>query len=90
MNIPPVTSDAVSAAFKNRTVPARPNVPEPPADVVDTSTRSSLVNAVANEAALRPEVVERARKLAGDPNYPSENLLGRLAEYLVKESTGQL
>ena len=39
--------------------------------------------ALKNEPAVRPEVVERAKKLAADPNYPSPDILAKIAERFI-------
>jgi hypothetical protein len=61
--------------------------PQPPAkESVENTDRLSSNNSSALQAALRqqpeirPEVVERARKLAVDPNYPPREIIMQLAK----------
>jgi hypothetical protein len=48
--------------------------------------KERLKEALMREPAVRPEVVERARKLAADPDYPSVAVLTKIAEKFVNTS----
>jgi hypothetical protein len=48
--------------------------------------KERLKEALMREPAVRPEVVERARKLAADPDYPSVDVLTKIAEKFVNSS----
>ena len=71
MNIPPIKSDAVQVPQKAKPK-AAPSVPEstdaPEQEKI--GRKEGLIQALAAEPAARSEVLERAKKLAADPNYP--------------------
>ena len=60
----------------------RPNAPRP--DQISTDSADYLRGALVRQPAVRPEVVERARKLASDPTYPSPEIIKRVAEQIVR------
>jgi hypothetical protein len=84
MNIQPVKSDGVPAPARPKTPPSK--APEAPAEAETPKTESQarLRDILAKEPAVRPEEVERGKALAADPNYPSADLLGKLAEMLAR------
>jgi hypothetical protein len=45
-----------------------------------------MKQALMSEPAVRPEVIERAKKLAADPNYPSADILAKIAERFINEA----
>ena len=48
--------------------------------------KEGLIQALAAEPAVRSEVLERARKLATDPNYPPADVLEKLAERFIGDA----
>ena len=56
---------------------------ESPSAARETRLRDLL----AKEPAVRPDEVERGKALAADPNYPSGDLLAKLAEMFVEGKT---
>jgi hypothetical protein len=88
MNIQPVKTDAVQVPSKTRPKSA-PGAAEPsgaPANETTASRNERLTEALAKEPDIRPEVLERARELASDPNYPGPNVFAKLAARLVQEA----
>lgn len=71
-------ADLVSAAG-----PAAPRPYAPRPDHVSTESAAYLRGALERQPAIRPEMVERARALAGDPNYPPAQVIRRVAEQIV-------
>ena len=86
MNIQPLKTDAVQAPPKTRSK-AAPNEPESPdaAGQEKTSRKERLAEALANEPSIRPEVLDRAKELASDPDYPGPNLLAKLAARFIQD-----
>lgn len=70
--------DLVSAAASST---ARPAAPKP--DRISTENAAFLRSELERQPAVRPEVVERARALASDPNYPSVEVLRHVAAQIV-------
>ena len=87
MNILPIKSEAVQEPSK-----AKPK-PEPGAtESTDApeqgklGRKEGLIQALAAEPAVRSEVLERARKLAADPNYPPADVLEKLAGKFIGDA----
>lgn len=75
----PVRPDAVSAP----TVPVgRPYSPRP--DQISTESAAFLRGALQRQPEIRPEVVERARALAADPNYPPREVMRAVAQQILQ------
>lgn len=51
------------------------------ANLTDLQTLAAKVNSAGPD--IRPEVVERGKTLVADPNWPSDEVLGKLAEKLL-------
>jgi hypothetical protein len=69
-------ADAVSLNLpKAAERPATPDL----ADSVSTANADDLRSALASQPEIRPDVVARGKALAADPNYPSADLLKRMA-----------
>lgn len=67
--------------------PAGQGATRPPAarpDRVSTQSAAALQAALANQPEIRPEVVARARELARDPNYPSPEIIKKVAAVIVR------
>ena len=84
MNIQPVKSEGVPAPARPKTPPAKaPDATAEPA--APTAARDArLLDILAQEPAVRPEELERGKALVNDPDYPSADLLAKLAEMFVK------
>jgi hypothetical protein len=63
-----------------------PKTPRPPtqrSDQLSTENAAYLHAALARQPEIRPEVVERAKNLAADPNYPSAATLQRVGQFIL-------
>jgi len=88
MNIRSVTTSAVSQ-------PPQPNTPKTPDTVAQKTSADSyqpaqnerLVNMLQEQPDVRPEAVERAKNLAADPNYPGTDVISKLANLFVSDSS---
>jgi hypothetical protein len=70
--------EAVAAS----TTPAvRPYTPRP--DQISTESAAFLRAELQRQPEIRPEVVERARALAADPNYPPPAVLREVAHQIL-------
>lgn len=70
-------TDAVAPA------PSKPVVRGPGADQFSAGQSAALRSALAAQTEIRPEVVERAKALAADPNYPSRDVLAKVAGLIL-------
>lgn len=63
-------------------------MPEVQADQLQLKTgrNERMKEVLMNEPAVRPEVIERAKTLAADPNYPSPDILAKIAERFIADS----
>jgi hypothetical protein len=55
----------------------------PETDLFSPENTAALKTALANQPAVRPEVVARARALAADPSYPSLDILRKVGESIL-------
>lgn len=88
MNIQSVRPEIVAEAAKAK--------PKPKNTTTETQTEGGvsdsfipmqnegLMDALRNEPEIRPEVVERAKLLVADPDYPPKEILGEVAKILVE------
>jgi hypothetical protein len=75
-------TDAVAnAAAKITAAPAQDS---PPRERLSRASTDALREALAHTPEVRPEVVERARSLAVDPNYPPRHIIEDLARLMVE------
>jgi hypothetical protein len=58
-------------------VSTRPTTPRP--DQISTESAAFLRAELVRQPEVRPEVVERGRTLAADPNYPSSSIIQGIA-----------
>lgn len=87
MNIQPVKTDIIQPPSKTKArAVAETSGPAVPVDQSAVGRKEALKEALLREPALRPEMVERARKLAADPDYPSSAVLTKLAEKFVADA----
>lgn len=70
--------DLVSAPS---TTAERPQAPR--SDQISTEGAAFLRSELQRQPEIRPEVVERARALAADPNYPPVEVLRNVAEQIL-------
>lgn len=75
----------LSTTGVNAGVPASRQTPaqKMPSDRVSLTNSSALEDSLQNLPATRPEMVERAKSLIADPNYPSASTLGAVARHLA-------
>ena len=87
MNIQPVKTDAVQVPSKVRPSSA-PAAAEPSGkpEIQTNARKEILAEALSREPAIRPEMLDRARELASDPNYPGPNLFAKLAARLIQHA----
>lgn len=87
MNIQPVKTDAVQVPSKARPKSA-PIAAEPSGTSANENTerKDRLTEALANEPEIRPEMLERAREIASDPNYPGPNVFAKLATQIIRDA----
>jgi hypothetical protein len=52
-------------------------------DQISTESAAFLKTALAAQSEIRPEVVERAKALAADPNYPSASIMKSVAGQIL-------
>lgn len=65
----------------------RPTAPIPTeTDSIRASSQENLKEALRAQPEVRPEVVERARQLLADGNYPPREIIRRLSEMLMKSA----
>jgi len=89
MKIQPVKIENVQLPPKaNPKSPADAAMPEVQADQLQLKTgrNERMKEVLMNEPAVRPEVIERAKALAADPNYPSPDILAKIAERFIADS----
>ncbi len=56
----------------------------PGADRFSPEHTAALKGALAQQPAVRPEVVARGRELAADPSYPSPEILRKVGEAILR------
>jgi hypothetical protein len=71
------------AATPPRSTPA----PDMFSDQVSLTNSSALEQALASSPASRPDMVERAKALIADPNYPSSDTLSAVSRQLASALT---
>lgn len=59
----------------------RPYTPRP--DQISTESAAFLRSELQRQPEIRPEVVERARALAADPDYPPREILRNVAQQIL-------
>ncbi|MEO7597405.1 MAG: hypothetical protein ABIV50_00620 [Opitutus sp.] len=84
-----------STTSTDRTVPtASVSVPSPAIarqeasrkDLLSTENAAFLRSELVRQPEIRPEVVERARALAADPNFPSREALKKVAGFILNSA----
>ena len=74
-------ADPVSPATQ-----AAPRAPAVRADQLSTDSAAFLRSELERQPEVRPEVVERARALAADSNYPSREVLNKVGEMILNSA----
>jgi hypothetical protein len=74
-------ADALAHLAKQNTPSARAEVSN--SEKLSRVQTDSLNSALANSPEVRPEVVERAKRLAVDPNYPPRQIIEQLAKLVI-------
>jgi hypothetical protein len=74
-------ADALSSSLGQKT-PATQTQAETN-DSLSSASTQGLRDALAQTAEIRPEVVQRGKSLAVDPNYPPRELIESLAELMT-------
>jgi uncharacterized membrane protein len=75
---------ADAAALATAKQAATPKLAEQAGERLSSANTQALREALNNAPEVRPEVVERAKKLSVDPNYPPRELIERLAKLMVE------
>ena len=86
MNIQPFKTDSVSLPPKPAARITKPANEPTAEDAPQVAKRDKLAAALANEPEVRAEEIARGKALAADPNYPSNDILARLAEVFVNDA----
>lgn len=86
MNIPPVKTDSVTTPPKPAARSAKPAKESAPDETPQVAKQQKLLAALANEPEVRPEEIARGKELAADPDWPSDDLLSKLAEVFVNDA----
>jgi hypothetical protein len=85
MNIPRVKTEGAIPPARTKPETVKSGANRSSGDVFKPEQNQRLMNLLHAEPDARPEAVERARALVADPNYPSKDLLERLARGLLKQ-----
>jgi hypothetical protein len=56
----------------------------PGSDQFSAENSAALRSALASQPEIRPDVVARGRALAADPSYPSQDILRKVGEAILK------
>jgi hypothetical protein len=89
MKIQPAKMESVPVPAKAKPkAPADAAVSDAQTDQLQLKTgrNERMKQALMREPDVRPEVVERAKKLAADPNYPSSDILAKIAEKFIADA----
>ncbi len=79
------TTGVNGASIPRRSAPATKML----SDRVSLTSSSSLEQALQNSPASRAEMVERAKALIADPNYPSSDTLSAVSRHLAAALTSE-
>jgi len=86
MNIQPLKTESLSVPAKPKAQPAIPIRASAQEETPQSTKNERLMKALRNEPDVRATEVERGKALAADPNYPSDDILGKLAEIFVNDA----
>jgi hypothetical protein len=86
MNIQSIKTDVVSVPAKTKAaVPAKvkDSEVEVQPDPVQVERKAQLLAKLKSQNEVRPEVLERAKQIAADTTYPSNELMSRLTRIFL-------
>lgn len=85
MNIQSIKTDSVPVPAKTKaSVPAKSTQQtEVQPDPVQLERKQELLAKLKSQAEVRPEVLERAKEIAADTTYPSNELMSRLTRIFL-------
>jgi len=90
MNIQSVRPEIVAEAAKAKPKSKNANNELPSEGVVRDSympeQNENLMQALRSQPDVRPDVLERARRLVADPDYPPKEVIGAVAKFLVQSN----
>jgi BRCT domain type II-containing protein len=87
MNIQPLKTESVPVPAKPKAQVAKPSPASSPTETSQSAKSQRLLEVLRNEPDVRASEVERGKALAADPNYPSDDVLAKLAEIFVKDAS---
>jgi len=74
---------ALPSSAVSQTGPATQRAQAARTDRLSTASAATLRSALANQPEIRPEVVERAKALAANPDYPSKEVLKQVGGMIL-------
>lgn len=86
MNIQPCKSECVPVPPKSAPKSAKTVKEAPAEETAKLTGKENLLATMGTEPESRAEEVERGKTLAADPNYPSDDLLAKLANVFVNDA----
>lgn len=86
MNIQSVKCEGATPPAKLKAPAAKAEAATVAEDAQQTRKHEKLLDALRNERAARAEETERGRALASDPNYPSPEMIEKLAGLFVDDA----
>jgi hypothetical protein len=79
-----INSNLSTTGVNGAATPSRPTpAPKMLSDRVSLTNSSALEQALGSSPASRPDMVERAKALIADPNYPSSETLSAVSRHLA-------
>jgi hypothetical protein len=91
MSINPVSPENIPQPTATTAKPVAAEKPkQQPAAAQDEfkpAQQAKIAAALASQPDARPEMVEKAKQLAADPNYPSADQLAKIAKMFVDEQS---
>jgi hypothetical protein len=84
VNINPIRTDSQIRLEPAPKPVARRETPVADQDGFEARAQDQLMSELRQMPDARPDAVALGKKLAADPNYPSDEILGQLAEILVE------
>jgi len=85
MKIPSVNQDGFVPSAKAKVPATKTSQARSAGDVFKPEQNQKLMNQIQSEPDTRPDMVARARLLVADENYPSSEVLGKVAENFLNE-----
>lgn len=85
MNIPSIKPDGAIPAARPKAGAATAASSRDAADVFKPTKNEKLLERIHAEPSVRPEVLERARALAADANYPPSDVMAQVAREVLRQ-----